>query len=367
MGSNLSAEEIEEAKENFEEKVTNKIKNYEVHLVGSVDSGKRTLYHQKILKNDTLLWEYKYSILNSLYKMTSKYQNLIQTNIISERDMENISFEQQETQKKWKEQKKREKLRDLTKNLNVNVDQFSAPYFEKIYLQIIQFWNIEQVREYYHELYWKGKYNISDNYQYFLTNIERFTPDYEVYLEDAIKCHLKLNDLCHVLDIDEKNKIKILLNPSMNSSVEHLADMLVFVTNLTNYFKQGFECDLELFERTIEVYTKKKKDIPVILVLTMSDKFQESLMYHDFQFIFEDYNYENTPTEFIKDKFLNIYKQNVTVFVTCGFDFERNNLLYELIDEIRQGYTVDNYYAYKGFLTIPKIGMKDYNLTFKFK
>jgi len=169
-------------------------------------------------------------------------------------------------------------------------------------------------------------------------------------------------------DEEKENEIIIRLNPTLNEIGQKI-DLVIFTVNLTNFFKkEEFEKDLELYRKIIEEnYFCEMNKTPILLIFTMWDKFQESFIYHDFQKYFEDYEFEDSPIIYIKNQFLKIYKERVTVFVTCGFDFERNYLLYELIEDIKNGYEIFDFYPYKGFFKQPTISFKLSDINFKFK
>jgi len=98
--------------------------------------------------------------------MTSNYQKLIKTNLMSGKDYDHMSeYDKNINNELYLEQKKREYLRILTDSFDIEVQNFSSSLFEKIYLKIREFWKIKEVREYFHQIYWTGKYKIFDNYE----------------------------------------------------------------------------------------------------------------------------------------------------------------------------------------------------------
>ena len=54
--------------------------------------------------------------------------------------------------------------------------------------------------------------------------------------------------------------------------------------------------------------------------------------------------------EFIKKKFLDIRSENITVFITDGFNFERNSFLVDLLLKKLRGDELEEFYPYKHLL-----------------
>jgi hypothetical protein len=143
-----------------------------------------------------------------------------------------------------------------------------------------------------------------------------------------------------------------------------------FFVNMSGYLRNLYEDpdtphlreDVALFEELVNSKMFPRKT-PFFLILTMSDLFEESLNFSNFESFEKDYDSMMTPKEYIISKFKN-KGSDVTIFETCGFDQERNNYLFELTRKKLKGEMLEAYYPY--IQTKPLLSSKLFDVNFLF-
>jgi hypothetical protein len=106
------------------------------------------------------------------------------------------------------------------------------------------------------------------------------------------------------------------------------------------------------------------KNVPIFLILSKVDLFQESLdRFPLMEDIHKDFDSSKmTPIEYIISK-LNPTNVEMTIFENCQFDLERNDFLFELMIKKLNGEKLEKYYPYK-FSMKPKLSPKLFDLNF---
>jgi hypothetical protein len=127
--------------------------------------------------------------------------------------------------------------------------------------------------------------------------------------------------------------------------------LIFFFVNYSGYRRNLFEDEsVSQFEESITMIedllnNRYLNSIPILLILSMSDLFEESLS--DFYKFEKDYDSSMTPKEFLISKIRsNLSELKVTIFETCGFDRDRNNYLLELAQKKINGEILEEYYPY---------------------
>jgi hypothetical protein len=166
-----------------------------------------------------------------------------------------------------------------------------------------------------------------------------------VILEKNINCGHAMVDL--YLTSGQRSERKRWMNFSEDT------DLVIWMVNLSNYYKLCYE-DNETSRLTEDINTYEKFindpafcNTPIFLVLSMFDRYEESLRYHNFSDFCQDYqNEKETPLQYIRRKFLQKRSENVHIFEQNGFDLNRNHYLIELILMKLNGEYVKPYYPY---------------------
>jgi hypothetical protein len=149
------------------------------------------------------------------------------------------------------------------------------------------------------------------------------------------------------------------------------ASVVFLFVNMSGYLRKLYEDpdtphfreDVEMFEELVD--SKFLRKTPYFLILTMSDLFEESLNFSNFGSFEKDYDSIMTPKEYIISKF-KTKRSDVTIFETCGFDQERNDYLFELVQKKLKGETLEAYYPYDFIQTKPLLSSKLYDVNFLF-
>ena len=137
----------------------------------------------------------------------------------------------------------------------------------------------------------------------------------------------------------------------------------VYNINLTYYYKTAIdekisklEDDLSFFEdvminRVMKEFMKEEIN-QLILVFSMHDLFEEALIRHPLVDFYPEFDSsKQSELEFIIELYLSkigTYQRNqFSVFVKSGFDSERTEFFFELLQRKMDGEILDQYYPYK--------------------
>ena len=156
------------------------------------------------------------------------------------------------------------------------------------------------------------------------------------------------NTLCDIyLTSGQRSERKRWISLSENS------DLLIWMVNLSNYYKLCYEDnktsrleeDLIAFEEYVNLPVFE--NVPVFLILSMFDRYEESLYHHSFSKFCPDFDKnKEDPNEYIKKKFQKKTKKELIIFEQYGFDELRIEVLSKLIIQKLNGGFVKNYYSY---------------------
>jgi GTPase SAR1 family protein len=194
-------------------------------------------------------------------------------------------------------------------------------------------------------------------------NIERITSkSYQMTFEDIL--HASRSTLGIVSNQISKN-LKILDTGGHRSERKKWkitfqdANAILFFVNLSSFALKCFEDeksnkadeDYNTYSEMVNEQWFKSK--PIFLIFNMADLFASYLSkfkLNESAECYKDFDGKNEYREcldFIKQKYLDLRSENVNIFVTSGFDFERNLILTNKMVEKLNGNKIDSYFDYE--------------------
>eukprot|EP01080_Neovahlkampfia_damariscottae_P010268 gene10268-2687_t len=347
-------------------------KRLDVLISGTKNSGKTTLFEN-----------FKFQFLNEkeISNNKSKLLNTIIINIIEETMLfielfPRFEFSENEITK----------FKKITSSFSIE---------KKVHLEnserdkLVHFWNDKEVRKIYYDNYWKNpKLTIHDGFPQILENIEKYSFYQDnvdnFSTEDVLHANVRSSVVSYfTFNIFDDFELVLFLGTGITKwnqdwkgkfpdakLILHVVNIASFRKDLVDHNKSldHFLFDLEDFSNIANC--EWFQNVPIFLVFTMIDVFEDCIDKFDFNDHFDDYNNFGNTKKFIIQKFMdcivNRRVETVTVFETCGFDRERNIFLFELMTKKLKGTIIQDHYHFNFYDKKPLMNEKFMDLIFHF-